>query len=537
MKHLLVLFSLLVFIIGAAAPKTQHEGKVKVYVYDYPTHAVEKTVLDDGKQEIELRLPKGSKHELSNEQKIKVKGVRKKEQATEVLEINSDADVEIVSQVGDQLPNSSGPQKIAWFLVTYSDGKSLMSVEAAKAHAAEINNYFLQQSYGSMWYVGIKDPKSPGDVIPVKIALASGGCEIGVISDQAKTAAQAAGYPINEYRGSIYLMVPSPCGGWSGLSGGTLPFANWINGQPTIRVTAHENGHGLGLSHAKREDCPGCGAAGEYSDHTDIMANSAGIVGAGERFHLGWLDRTGVPPIVVTTQPGTFTISALDAPPDGKPKAVKILRSGTTTYWWITLRTCTQYHNGYCGIYVHSGSDGVPGFTFLSSTLLHTWVNLGSDWTLDIGDVFSDYPNARFFSVASIANGEAVIRVTVAPPTLGEGWTLCALANGQCTPPVNATQAAFGANNSFVYKNINQSFICNQDTFQQGDPVPNVPKACYTKSGPVVVVKAPNPVIISIQGGTPPPVIKAPNAVTISINGGTPPPVIKAPNPVLITVK
>ena len=522
-QKLILILLIAVFSMGATPTKTEHTGKVIVYTYDYPNHVEQKIKLHDGKQEIELNLPPN--HNLKSGQKIKIRGYRKQQS----LDVETVADIQLLAL--GLIPGTSGPQKMAYVLPTYSDGVTGISVDGAKAVAVEIDSYYRQQSYGLMNFVGIKNPSLPGDVIPVKIAMTSGICDLSMIGDQTIQAARDAGYPMDSYRGWVVLMAPTPCP-FSGMASEGSPFMAFTSGQYSIRVIAHEMGHGFGLYHARREDCPGCGAAGEYTDHTDLMANSAGVLNGWERWKLGWLDRTGTPTIVATTQPGTWTISALDAPPDGKPKAVRIPRSGTSAYWWITYRSCLQYNNGYCGIYVHSAEDNS-----IVSSLLHTWVNFNSDWTLDPGDVFSDYGNTRFFSVVSISNGEAVIKVSSTPPALGSGWAMCALQNGTCTPPAGTTQVAFGANTGFVYAVKSQPFTCNQDAFQQGDPAENIPKACYTKSGPITVVKVPNTVIISIGGVVTPPTVKAPNTVAISIGGVVTPPMVKIPNSVSILVK
>jgi len=400
MKHLLLIFALL--LMGAAAPKSEHTGKVRVEVYDYPTHVEEKVKLRDGKTEIELKLP--PYHKLKSDQRIRVKGYRK----GNTLEVESLDDIQLLA-VGPISANR-GPKPMAYVLLTYSDGVTGLSVQDAKNVAVEIDSYYRQQSYNLMSFVGIKAPNEKGDVIPVKIAAASGTCDLAVLGDQAIQGARDQGYPMDSYRGWVVLMAPTSCG-WSGMASEGNPFMAFTAGQYTIRVIAHEQGHGFGLYHARREDCPNCGAAGEYSDHTDIMANSAGTMNAWERYKLGWLDASGTPTIVATTQAGSWEISALDAPPDGKPKAVRIPRSGESSFWWIAYRSCTQYNNGYCGIFVHSADNFA-----ITSSLLHAWVNMGSDCTLHIGDTFSDIPNQRFFSVTSIANGLATIRVTASAP-------------------------------------------------------------------------------------------------------------------------
>ncbi len=180
-----------------------------------------------------------------------------------------------------------------------------------------------QESYNQLWLTG--KVRTDGDVYGwYTLPVVPTSCEEADFNNWANLARlQAAADGFNEtgYQHVMYVFPRQSVCGWAGLA--YLPGdESWINGELSVRVTAHELGHNLGLHHAGSWNCLGFGnqmvpisdncTLSEYNDPFDVM-------GAwGSRHSSGWhLQQLGVlqPSNVQTVSTsGTYSMtSALDS--------------------------------------------------------------------------------------------------------------------------------------------------------------------------------------------------------------------------------
>lgn len=163
--------------------------------------------------------------------------------------------------------------------------------------ASSTSTFFREESYGQLWLTG-RTGNLDGDVYGwYPLPTAPTTCDYTTWATLAKTAAQANGFVAADYQHVMYVFPGQSVCGWAGLA--YMPGKeSWINGDLTVRVTAHELGHNLGLHHAGSWYCTdasdqavvisGTCDLNEYNDPWDVMG------AFGDRHSHGWhLQRLG----------------------------------------------------------------------------------------------------------------------------------------------------------------------------------------------------------------------------------------------------
>ncbi len=222
------------------------------------------------------------------------------------------------------------------------------------------------------------------------------GCASSVIMDNALAAAKSAGWDLNSYDHLlVYFPYVASCGyaGMAYVGWGRL----WINGYMNTRVTVHELGHNLGLSHAHSVTCAASGKAvpwsegctrSEYGDPFDAMGGSfgggVGRFNASQAAQLGWM---GGRKKTVKPKGGTFKLAAIGRRRAGL-QALRLPDANHTV--WVEYRRPTGVDSwlpsgATNGVLLHVSTTAVPGSDLIDLTPQDDFTNSvlrpGRSWT------------------------------------------------------------------------------------------------------------------------------------------------------------
>src|SRR5262245_21405781 len=254
--------------------------------------------------------------------------------------------------------STTGTQNVAVLLVTFPGITPPASLTQQSVYdmffgsGSSLDSYWKEVSYGQAG--------ATGSVYGWYTLSGSYSCSnVRQFMDDAIATAAGGGVDFNFYhRVSIIFPDMNPSCGWAGISGigcttevtssGTFEVSisalPWTKLAPA--VIFHENGHELGLAHARLRtfdsDILGpIGATGtltEYGDHYSAMGvANQGHYAAGQKAEiLGWLSATNYQSV---SAGGTFTIQPYETSPGGLT-ALKIQRgTGNPGYYlWVEYR-------------------------------------------------------------------------------------------------------------------------------------------------------------------------------------------------------
>ena len=209
-----------------------------------------------------------------------------------------------VSAAAPAAAPAPGARRVAVILVNFAgvDERRPWTSEQVRERvftgAESTSGFFYEESHGQL-RLGGATGNPDGDVYGWYAIDATPGCDWARWAEQARARAFAQdGFTAARYDHVMYVFPRQPSCAWAGLA--YLPGAqSWINGELSVRVTAHELGHNLGLNHAGSFRCTGPGGAAvtlsssctlaEYGDPFDVMG------GQGDRHNHGWhLEQLGL---------------------------------------------------------------------------------------------------------------------------------------------------------------------------------------------------------------------------------------------------
>jgi len=218
-----------------------------------------------------------------------------------------------------------------------------------------------------------------------------------VMMDRALAAAENAGYQPSDY-GRIILYLPCSTGPL-GLASTPGPYI-WLYGTLGRAVVVHEQGHNLGLVHARSRLCvKGDGSPAmwskdcvidEYGDSIDAMGNrAAGHFSAAYKRFLGWLPR-----YTTVTSSKTVRLTPFETPTGGF-MAIRLPATDSDNFW-LEYRTRAGLDKvmrpGSAGVQIRLENlygtqllDGSPGIPPGSADYQDVHLPSGKSWTTPQG--------------------------------------------------------------------------------------------------------------------------------------------------------
>lgn len=420
------------------APVITLEGELQVLIEDYEErpHHRRRHFVETAQGPVEVRF-RGRAPDVAPGSRVRVHAERSPGEGW--LEADGSG-VELLSAdlatTTSVLPNTLGEQRVGVILVNFHDDTSQPTTLASARQLVigQVGDFVRENSFQQTWLSG----NSYGwFTIPVSRSI----CDIHRISQEADSAASAAGVPMHQFDRIVYMFPRNACG-WSGGAyiGGSRV---WINGSFNLRVVAHELGHSFGLDHSNGLNCnkhptgDSCTVLG-YGDVTDTMGSRAAHFNAFQKSLLGWLDHGHSPAITTVGSSGRYVIEGYAANSDG-PKAIRVPRdidpqTGAQRWFYVEYRQPVgfDFMLGYIGnlaqgVLVRLGTDGARSSSRLLDMTPNSVTSSGfsdlEDGALGVGQTFTDAATGISLSLAWIDGGHAAIDVSLNGGGGGGGQT------------------------------------------------------------------------------------------------------------------
>jgi hypothetical protein len=425
--------------------------------------------LNTDKERLNIRFDTEPTKELRTGMRVSMTGIRI---AGDKLEAGANS-VEIASEGEASAELVAGEIKVLVFLVNFQNNPvqpytiaQANNLMFNQANSSSVTNYYREASYGQSWIAG----DTVGWYTLPMDASAAACDQHSTVASLARNAATAAGINVNNYQKHMFVFPNMGCS-YSGR-GSVGGRDSWIDGSLILRTTAHELGHNVGLYHSQAMNCSsvigGTCVTSEYGHNADIVGQT-GITG---HFHpyqkerLGWLSNGSG--IVTVQGAGTYTISGLSVQ-DNNPKALRILKSGST-YYYVEFRRPVGFDsfvasnsNTMNGVLITQNSSATSNYLLDMVPATTSW----SDAALKVGQSFTDPATNTTISVASVSSGGAVVNISY-------GSVPCVMSSPTVTANPSTVQwiAPGGSLSYTVSVTNNNSSNCPSNTFNVGGSVP-----------------------------------------------------------------
>ncbi len=283
---------------------------------------------------------------------------------------------------------TEGAKTVLYVRVDFSDrvGDPLSLATAQSAIDTTTNQFFQSNSYGK---TSLSTTVTPTLRLPLTQAEYKTGDQYLRLRNDALGAARDAGIDPNMYSFDV-IAFASTFSGWAGR-GYVGSKGTWLNGNFSLRVTAHELGHNYGVFHANYWNSTGMtvigpGTSTEYGNPYDVMGGGGG---QGNHFNAWFKKRFDwVLPgeIATVTTSGTYRIQELEKPITAGLHTAKVTRDASKDYW-VEYRPAINTPHTKDGVSINWGYAGNT-----ASNLLDLTPGDGSrnNSTLIIGRTFSD---------------------------------------------------------------------------------------------------------------------------------------------------
>lgn len=346
-------------------------------------------------------------------------------------------------------PVVSGDQRTLVIATNFSDSALTCSTTDIKSRlfgtGASVDQILRQSS---------RDATSvSGDVVgPFTIPYsASGSCDYYAWSAAADAAAKAAGIDISRYTRISYATPRNSSCSWAGIAnvGGSAPTRSWVTHCGVTGLYAHEISHNLRFHHASTP-------SSEYGDNSDPMGYSNTVLmNAANRVMAGWLPASNV---VDAGASGSYTIGSLSGADLGIPQVVRLRKTDTNEYYYLSLRQSEGLDSGMSSAYKNAISVHRASGTLPSKTVLLAVVQPGQSWT--------DAVNGIGITTQSVGTGSATVSIAMAGPTCSRAAPTVSLAPAaQSGAPGSAVRYSVSITNR-------DSSACSSSIFAFGQALP-----------------------------------------------------------------
>lgn len=295
---------------------------------------------------------------------------------------------EDASAIDAGLPPASawtmGAKTVLFIRVDFPDktGDPLSQTSAENLINTSVNNFYVANSFNQ---TTLSTTVTPTLRLPKTQAEYKMNDNYLLLRSDALAAAAAAGYTVSSYTLDIVAFA-STFSGWAGR-GYVGSRGTWLNGNFSLRVTAHELGHNYGVNHANFWNAGasviGAGTNVEYGNPFDVMGSGSEHFQVWSKRLFDWVTSAEVDAVSTS---GTYRVYALEQPISTGVHGLKVKRDAQKDYW-------VEFRPGPNNTYLRNGASINWGYqTNTGAHLLDTTPGDGTrtNSALKVGFTLSD---------------------------------------------------------------------------------------------------------------------------------------------------